>query len=438
MATILEPILGALPGGRGGSGSQASSSGNQSGLGSGRSNVGRSSDPNEIVGPPGIGVNRNVRVLGDGSLEYMIFFENIRTATAAAQEVFVTCPLDANLDPATFTLGSIAFGGQNGQLVSALSGLPSGTYRIPLKNTPYVVDVAVTLVGNQAKWTLRTIDPRIENYPEDPLAGFLSPNDDTGRGEGYVSFRIQARAGVAHGTVIRESASIVFDTNAPIITNTWSNRVDRQGPTSAVGALPATSPTVFPVAWSGQDDTGGAGIASYDIFVAENNGAYTKWLTGTTATTALFGGLPGRKYQFYSIATDAVGNVQASPGAIQTTTVGNTPANVTGQISVLQGRITYDRITRLYYQTVTLTNTGTSAVPGPISLVLDSLSASARLVNRTGVTAATSPVGSSFINVVASGGTLLPGKQVSTTLQFSSSSTTISYTPRVLAGEGSR
>ncbi len=91
-------------------------------------------------------------------------------------------------------------------------------------------------------------------------------------------------------------------------------------PTSTVTALPATeTSTQFTVSWSGSD-TGGPGIASYDVYVSDDGGPFTAFQTNTTATSATFTDLPGHTYGFYSVATDTAGNVQPAPTAAQATT----------------------------------------------------------------------------------------------------------------------
>jgi hypothetical protein len=61
---------------------------------------------------------------------------------------------------------------------------------------------------------------------------------------------------------------VVFDYNAPIDTPEVHNTLDSQAPSSSVMALPATTTnTVFTVSWSGEDESGGSGIASYDLYV---------------------------------------------------------------------------------------------------------------------------------------------------------------------------
>jgi hypothetical protein len=95
--------------------------------------------------------------------------------------------------------------------------------------------------------------------------------------------------------------------------------VDSEAPVSAVLALPATvDVTDFTVSWSGTDND--SGIASYDIFVSENGGAYSLWLDDTTDTAATYTGIDGNTYDFYSVAIDAVGNIEAAPATADATT----------------------------------------------------------------------------------------------------------------------
>ena len=82
-------------------------------------------------------------------------------------------------------------------------------------------------------------------------------------------------------------------------------------PVSHVSSLPiAEFSAFFVVQWSGTD-SGGPGIANYTVYVSDNGGPFTAWLTATTATGATFTGASGHRYGFYSIASDAAGNVES-------------------------------------------------------------------------------------------------------------------------------
>jgi hypothetical protein len=118
------------------------------------------------------------------------------------------------------------------------------------------------------------------------------------------------KAGLPTGTQIRNRASIVFDTNAPVETPEWVNTIDSTKPTSQVAALSPSQGPSFTLQWSGSDQH--SGIQSYAIYVSENSGAFTPWLT-TTQTSATFNGACGRTYAFYSLARDNAGNVEDPP-----------------------------------------------------------------------------------------------------------------------------
>ena len=103
--------------------------------------------------------------------------------------------------------------------------------------------------------------------------------------------------------------------------------VDTEPPTSTAAPLPPmVHSTSFTVTWSGSDNAGGSGIASYDVYVSDDGGPFTAFLKDTTATSATFNGDDGHTFGFYSIATDSAGNVQPTPMAAQAITSVNTPS----------------------------------------------------------------------------------------------------------------
>ncbi len=113
-------------------------------------------------------------------------------------------------------------------------------------------------------------------------------------------------------------------------------------PSSAVLALPPRSPSSFGVAWSGQNNSGQASVAYYDIFVSDNAGPFTIWLPRTVATSALYRGSFGHTYAFYSVATDTAGNVEApptTPEAVTTVSLSNAPPTISfgGPVTANEG-----------------------------------------------------------------------------------------------------
>lgn len=112
--------------------------------------------------------------------------------------------------------------------------------------------------------------------------------------------------------------------------------------------------------------------------------------------------------------------------------------DVTGEVTVLGGRIRRTRRPGRYRQTVTLVNAGTGAVAGPLYLVLDGLRRRVRLRGANALTQGNFPLGSPCRVLISGGDNVLsPGETLTVTLEFSSPALRrISYTPRVLAGVG--
>lgn len=186
-----------------------------------------SCDPNEISGPFGVGDPETERFVVPGEwLTYTVYFENTSNATAAAQEVYVTNPLNKYLDWTTFEMGEIVF---NNQVDLGLVGKASGTCETAMNNSSYQVRTNLELDKKKgvAKWYMRIVDPATETgWPENILDGFLPPNDETYRGEGHLTYRIRLREDAPAGTRINNSATIVFDYNEAIETDpAWWNIV---------------------------------------------------------------------------------------------------------------------------------------------------------------------------------------------------------------------
>jgi hypothetical protein len=102
----------------------------------------------------------------------------------------------------------------------------------------------------------------------------------------------------------REQAHTVADT---------FTTVDITPPVSGmVGLSPYQGAKRFDVSWGGKDAT--SGIATYDVYYADNKGDFTLWQQQTERTTAQFEGKESHTYSFYTIATDRAGNVESQPG----------------------------------------------------------------------------------------------------------------------------
>jgi hypothetical protein len=94
-----------------------------------------------------------------------------------------------------------------------------------------------------------------------------------------------------------------------------------------------------------------------------------------------------------------------------------------------------DRRTNTFAQQLTIQNTTSETIPGPIVVALDNLSANATLANKTGVVANYPPLGGPYIAVPGTAAGLAPGASAGVVLQFANpTSGAITYTSRVLPG----
>jgi uncharacterized repeat protein (TIGR01451 family) len=275
-------------------------------------------DPNALAGLPGVGVAQWIS--GLTPLSYTISFANESSATADAQKVVVTNPVDASSDLSTLQITAINL--PNIQipiavpvLLSTIANEFATTVDLrPSQNLLVAIDVKLESISRTLTWTFTTIDPKTGKPTLDPAAGFLPPGQS-----GSVLFKIEPLNLLSTSTQINDQASVVFDANQPILTQVWINTIDNTPPVSQVTALPATEPASgFTLTWSGTDV--GSGVQDFTIFVSDNGGQFTPFQTNTTATSATFIGEVGHTYGFYSVARDLVGNVEANKTAAEATT----------------------------------------------------------------------------------------------------------------------
>jgi hypothetical protein len=291
-------------------------------------------DPKDKAGPSGIGVARFVR--NSEPIPYAIYFENLETATAPAQEVVVADTLDTTkVDLSTVALGPIRFGSH---VLAPPPGSTSflGAFDLrPSTNLVVKADVRLDSGAGILTWRLSSIDPDTGDPPTDPLAGFLPPNIAPPQGEGSVQYTVLPKGGVTTGVVVGNRASIVFDTNEAILTPVWTNTFDASEPTSAVAALPAVTPTLsIPVTWAGSD--AGSGVRDYTIHVSVDGGPDSIWLNRVSQTSGYFSGSPGHSYAFYSITRDSTFLTEATPSQpdAQTTIAGDVGVGPTARVAI--------------------------------------------------------------------------------------------------------
>lgn len=265
-------------------------------------------DPNEIIGVKGY---KTEHYTGKGTpYHYQIYFENLATASAPAQEVFILDTLDlTKYNFNNFIFGNVGFGDtilspvQNGYQFSIDVDLR------PAKNIITRISGIFDTITGIIRWSFVTLDPATMDLTEDPMGGFLPPNLNATEGVGFVSFNIGIHENLTHGSVINNQATIIFDLNPQILTNVWSNEIDLMPPTSALNPLESViNDTSFLVTWNGNDDE--SGILNYSIFVSKNSGPLYEWISKTSKTESWFVGEYGNSYSFYTQAIDSVGNIE--------------------------------------------------------------------------------------------------------------------------------
>lgn len=274
-----------------------------------------SSDPNEIQGPRGFGEKQVVSV--KDKLKFTVRFENDpKIATAPAQNVFIHVPVDPRININTLQLSGIGFGNFNFTVPENSSFYST---RLDVKDSLglYVDFTAgIDITKHEIFWIFKSIDPATGQPPTNALIGFLPVNDTTINrfndtipkiGEGYVSYLIAPKKDLVTGDSVAAKAAIIFDTNETIPTNTWTNIIDAVAPVSQVSSFTVNGDTIT-VHWSGQDDAMGSGVRDYALYVAESGGTFTLFKNRITESFTTFVGTPGVSYQFFSLATDNVGN----------------------------------------------------------------------------------------------------------------------------------
>ncbi|MEZ4961995.1 MAG: RHS repeat-associated core domain-containing protein [Saprospiraceae bacterium] len=293
----------------------------------------QSVDPNEIIGPQGYEEDQWVSV--NDVLGYTVYFENDPDfATAPAQIAEIRMPVDSHLNIYSFRLSDFGFGDFVFQVP------PNSTFyseRLDVVDSLGVyVDVTagIDITNYELFWVFESIDPATGLPPDDPFLGFLPVNDtlvtinnDTlvQQGEGFAAFTIKPISTSITGDSIKTLASIVFDDNAPLETNTWTNLIDAFAPVSNMDTLPPFSAAdTITLSWSGADDVGGVGLHTYNLYVSKDGAPFYLHTENIDTTEVLFTGDIGATYGFYTLAKDYVGNKEAPQNiAEETVAFGN-------------------------------------------------------------------------------------------------------------------
>ena len=262
-------------------------------------------DPNEMIGP--LGADENAHYIQPiGAMPYTITFENKSTATAPANEVWITDTLDlTKFDASTFCFNGFGWADQE----FIVGGQETKDFT---RNVPYTVDGQEILVRVSGqfdeekgivRWNFVSLQKN-GNELEDIMLGFLAPNNENHVGEGYVSFTINHKENPANGSTVSNEATIIFDANEAIKTNTFVNTFDTDYPTSRITRVTQQGNNLVVNVRVG-DYT--SGIDHYDLFIFENDSEEYTVMSNLTQTEVFVPCKSGTKYSFCVIATDRVG-----------------------------------------------------------------------------------------------------------------------------------
>ena len=234
-------------------------------------------DPNEMVGPAGVGDNHYIGETR--TINYRILFENKAEAGDAAYRVRVTDELDENVfDVSTVRFGDTSHSGKG-------------------------YNWEMTRDGNKLSWDIKGIE--------------LPPNVHAPEGEGYVSFSVDLKPGLTDGTQLKNKATIIFDKNTPIETNEYVNTLDLVAPVTTMESVTKAEGDSVQVVCQSVDSE--SGVESYLLFAAKGDGDFEyqgQFYNSTMICPAVDG---GKDYRYYVLAVDGVGNTeQTAPEAMAT------------------------------------------------------------------------------------------------------------------------
>lgn len=255
-------------------------------------------DPNEMVGPAGVGENHYIGETK--TINYRILFENKAEAGDAAYRIRITDELDESV----FDVSTVRFGGTS--------------------HDGKGYNWEMTRSGNKLSWDIKGIE--------------LPPNVYPPQGEGYVSFSVDLKPGLTDGAKLKNKATIIFDKNTPIETNEFVNTLDLVAPVTTMQSVTKAKGDSVQVVCQSVDS--GSGVESYLLFAAKGDGDFEyqgQFYSSTMVCPAADG---GKDYRYYVLAVDGVGNTeQTTPEAISTgifVTRADRPVNL--KVYTLEGR----------------------------------------------------------------------------------------------------
>ena len=272
------------------------------------------SDPNDIRGYMSESGSRYMRQEIE-TIHYEIEYENdTAVATAPAHTIIVRDTLDANrLDLTSFAATEVTIGDRKMKWNTPQSGIQTLDMRTRM-NVIAQVQLDYSDQTGIAQWTITSLDPLTMEPITDAEVGVLPVNYD-GNGMGTLSYRIRLKETFADGAQISNRASIIFDNNDPILTPVWTNTIDAVKPTSAITNVEVTGDSIqFTL------DTYDARSQMWYSTIYARADTLAEWQTAGVAYDDVSKlQLRDGWTQFYVLATDSAGNVEAKDAVAEYT-----------------------------------------------------------------------------------------------------------------------
>ncbi len=168
--------------------------------------------------------------------------------------------------------------------------------------------------GNTGTWA--------DGSPYFDLSGFVGSDGILQPGETSQprTFAVTVTAPGAYSFAIRviglvSSSTASGEDAVPIDSRVTQLKVtDGTAPESHVSTNVDRNPTNdILVTWGGADEAYGSGVANFDIYVSHDSAAAMLWIQATDNLSAIYRGMNGHTYSFFSVAHDIAGNVEAIP-----------------------------------------------------------------------------------------------------------------------------
>lgn len=269
-----------------------------------------SHDPNDLVGPQGYGTG-NFIVPGM-EMRFMLRFENEAEATAPTHWMRAFTTFDEAYDLDSFTLNSLYVAGN---LIELTEGRDSFNQKVVLTvdGKEVLTEIAVNLdrETRELKAEFTALDPQTGVMLQDPLKGMLYPNDETGRGDAFITYTITSKQELATGTTIHNAADIYFDFNDVIPTPEIDYTIDADAAHAELLSAVAQTNGTIRLTWTGEDAEGGSGFGGVGVYVSKDGGDLELWQVFTSELTSVdYIGEAGHDYGFAVVGYDNVGNAE--------------------------------------------------------------------------------------------------------------------------------